>query len=73
MADESATPGPDYDSMIREAEERLGVTVLPFQREWIKAYLSGSRVLISAPRRAGWTTARQIAEALRSHRQEPAS
>lgn len=60
------TPTADYAALIREAEERLGVTVLPFQREWLKAYLAGGQVFFAASRRVGWVTVRQVAEAVRT-------
>lgn len=51
----------ERDARIDAACEALGVTLLPFQREWVRVVLAGEQIVVQAGRKAGWTTAHRVA------------
>lgn len=44
------------DERIAWAEKALGITLLPWQRQYAESILRGDRVVLLRGRKAGWTT-----------------
>lgn len=45
--------------------EKLGITLLPWQREYAEAVLSGEQVVLQRGRKVGWTTVQQVITAVK--------
>lgn len=58
----SAENQDESDAKIDAAADALGVDLLPWQREWLRATLNGQHVVAHRGRRAGWTTVQRVAE-----------
>ena len=52
------------DQRIDQACAVLGVEIHPWQREYMRAVMSGEEIIVYRGRRGGWTTVQRLAEHL---------
>lgn len=48
------------EERVNIVEYRLGITLMPWQREWVLSALHGDRRVTARARRSGWKTVRRV-------------
>lgn len=55
-------PPMSAEERLRVVERRLGIDLLPWQREWALRALTGEHAVTTRARRSGWKTVRRVIE-----------
>lgn len=63
-----AAGGSDREADLDRVTAAMGITLLPWQRQYLLAVMNGESVVMSRGRRMGWTTVQNVARELQKER-----
>lgn len=63
-----AAEGSDREADLDRVTAAMGITLLPWQRQYLLAVMNGESVVMSRGRRMGWTTVQRVAKELQKER-----